>query len=42
MISLFLDSRSFFTGSLSLISDCDVSAAAASELVASLGASVEV
>ena len=42
MISLFLDSRSFFNGSLSLVYECEASAAAASELAPSLGASVEV
>lgn len=41
MISLFLDSRSFLTGSLSLISDCETSAVAASELAPSLGVSLE-
>lgn len=42
MISLLFDSSSFLTGSLSLISECETSAAAvASELAPSLGVSVE-
>ena len=41
MISLFFNSRSFFTGSLSFISDCETSAAVSSELEPSFGVSVE-
>lgn len=41
MISLFFDSMSFFTGSLSLISVCEASAAAASECAPFVGVSVE-
>ena len=41
MISLFFDSMSFCTGSLSLISVCEASAAAASECAPFAGVSVE-